>query len=51
MNGKVAGVEQTFVGANEAVDDPTGAKAPMKPAGNIWYPPLHKHCLCDIVAD
>lgn len=51
MDGRVAGVQQNFVGAGQGVDGGEGTDGPMKPSDDIGHPPLHDHCNCDIVAD
>ena len=48
LDGKVVGIEKTFVEANTNLK-PEGADTPMKITTPRFHPPLHDGCVCTIV--
>ncbi len=50
LDGKVIGIDQTFVAAGEDVVG-NADETPLTPKKNITHPPLHTGCECDIVAN
>jgi HK97 family phage portal protein len=49
LDGKIVGIDQTFLGAGIGFM-PEGAKEPLTPSVNIFHPPAHGGCDCQIVA-
>lgn len=50
LDGKVVGIEDTFVGAGEDYQ-PDGTDAPLKPSRNIGHAPLHGGCDCSVTPE
>ena len=49
LNGKVVGIQESFVTSGESVSSSTGANSPMAIGHNIGHPPLHGGCQCNVL--
>ncbi|MDV2503093.1 MAG: phage portal protein [bacterium] len=50
LDGKVIGIQSSFVDAGGTVDPDDGVTAPLTAGYNVRHPQLHGGCECDIVA-
>jgi hypothetical protein len=48
LDGKVVGIEESFVPSGGSVSAATGDKPPLTVSKNITHPPIHKGCVCAI---
>ncbi len=49
LDGKVVGVQQPIIGANESIDSKDGAGKPLRVSGPKFTPPFHRGCVCQIL--
>lgn len=49
LNGKIVGIDQTFLNAGVGFK-PGGAVEPITPSVNVFHPPAHGGCDCQIIA-
>lgn len=48
LDGKVVGIEEAFLPAGEF--SPEGAESPLVLSSDVYYPPAHDGCVCQVVA-
>ena len=48
LDGKVVGIEDSFVASGGSVSSATGNSPPLTVSKNILHPPVHKYCNCQI---